>query len=54
MRKLRNKETGEEMSLQEAKPLLDALHKALFQNEYIYWKAGDLIINDLSMSYLAS
>ena len=31
MRKLRNKETGEEMSLQEAKPLLDALHKALFQ-----------------------
>ena len=56
MRKLRNKETGEEISLQEAKPLLDALHKALFKPEYIYhhhWKAGDLIINDQFMSYHA-
>lgn len=56
MRKLRNKETGEEISLEEAKPLLDALHKALFKDEYIYhheWKAGDLIINDQFMSYHA-
>ena len=56
MRKLRNKETKEEITLEEAKPLLDALHKHLFQPQYMYhhhWKTGDLIINDQFMSYHA-
>jgi len=56
MRKLRNKETGEEITLEEAKPLLSALHKHLFQPQYMYhhhWKTGDLIINDQFMSYHA-
>ena len=42
--------------MQEAKPLLDALHKHLFQPQYMYhhhWKTGDLIINDQFMSYHA-
>lgn len=56
MRKLRNKETGEEKTLEEAKPLTDALREHLFQSKYMYhhhWKTGDLIINDQFMSYHA-
>ena len=56
MRRCRSKETGEEFTMDEMKPLLKLLHDHLFQEKYIYhheWKQGDLLLNDQFFSYHA-
>jgi len=54
MRKLRNKETKEEYTLESKRDLIKALEEELFQTKHVYhhhWQKGDLVISDQFYSY---